>query len=120
MSRVALDNATNKTEASVGPIKWMAPEALMERTYNQKTDVWSFGVVIFEVLERNIPYPDLSVPQVAAYIMQISLMESIPQNNNHPPELLDIMKLCLQLEPEKRPTFEQLILQFDEKLPQEH
>ena len=42
------------------PVKWMAPESLEKGTYNTKTDVWSYGVVVWELLTRGVtPYPDV-------------------------------------------------------------
>lgn len=56
MSRVtAIDGS--KTASNTGPLKWMAPESLSEREYSVFSDVWSFGVVIFEIAMRSEPYP---------------------------------------------------------------
>src|SRR5690242_1699329 len=67
MSRVALDCQTNQTASNVGPIRWMVfhcedfvdfsqpPEALKDRIYNTKTDVWSYGVTLYELLTYEVP-----------------------------------------------------------------
>mmetsp|Transcript_13590 Transcript_13590/g.18804 ORF Transcript_13590/g.18804 Transcript_13590/m.18804 type:complete len:126 (-) Transcript_13590:158-535(-) len=112
MSRVALDNATNKTEASVGPIKWMAPEALMERTYNQKTDVWSFGVVIYEILTRESPYKGYNLMQIGASVGvgKLSLIPELePRRHEFPKKAVEIFKKCLQFDPKERPTLEEIM-----------
>jgi len=48
LSRLQVSDSS-VTNSNVGPIKWMSPEALLEREYSLAGDVWSFGVVIFEV-----------------------------------------------------------------------
>lgn len=55
MSRVYTEN-TGGTYSIVGPLRWMAPEALTQREYCEKTDLWSFGVTIFELASRGDPY----------------------------------------------------------------
>jgi len=112
LSRVTLDNVTNKTEANVGPVKWMAPEALMERIYNQKTDVWSFGVVIFEVLTRESPYKDYNLMQIGAGVGvgKLSLVPEIEKREDEFPAVLGgILKHCLQFDAKSRPDFPQIV-----------
>merc|ERR1711862_596780 len=46
------------SKADVGPIRWMAPEAMNSKFTSEKSDVWSFGVLVYEVLTRRYPYPD--------------------------------------------------------------
>jgi serine/threonine protein kinase len=41
----------------------MAPESILDLVYNEKTDVWSFGIVCWEILSKSEPYPDLDPVQ---------------------------------------------------------
>jgi serine/threonine protein kinase len=50
-------NSGGVTKTENGPLKWMAPECLYERKYSIKTDVWAFGVTLFEIVSRGEPYP---------------------------------------------------------------
>jgi len=118
MSRVSIDNKTNKTENSIGPIKWMAPEALMERKYNTKTDVWSFGVVVYEVLTRKSPYPEHNLMQIGTNVAlgKLSLVNYMMQKENtedFPPVMVEVFKKCLQYKPEDRPEFDDVIQELD-------
>eukprot|EP00027_Filamoeba_sp_ATCC50430_P003991 CAMPEP_0168564304 /NCGR_PEP_ID=MMETSP0413-20121227/13170_1 /TAXON_ID=136452 /ORGANISM="Filamoeba nolandi, Strain NC-AS-23-1" /LENGTH=949 /DNA_ID=CAMNT_0008595959 /DNA_START=88 /DNA_END=2934 /DNA_ORIENTATION=- len=103
MSRVAFDNITNKTISEVGPIRWMAPEAMKRKVYNYKTDVWSYGVVLYEIMTRKLPYFEYDLMQVAANVMmgQMSLIPDIEKKKHlYPPVMVTVMKQCLQLNPD--------------------
>ena len=45
-----------ETGSALGPLKWMAPEALVQKKYSTKSDVWSFGVTVVEILSQEEPY----------------------------------------------------------------
>jgi len=112
MSRIAMDDSAYKTSANVGPIRWMAPEALAERTSSPKTDVWSFGVVIYEMLMRKIPYHGVGLAQVGAQVAmgRISLLSEFSnETEEFPPKLVTVMTQCLQFNPDDRPDFSQIV-----------
>jgi len=58
----------NKTKSDVGPIKWMSPESIKDKVYSDKSDVWSFGVTLWEVLTRKNPYPQMDLITVATKV----------------------------------------------------
>ena len=55
---------SNQTNTFSGPLKWMAPESLMQRKYSERSDVWAFGITVIEILTRLTPYPALSPTEV--------------------------------------------------------
>ena len=71
VARVLTDNG-NMT-AETGTYRWMAPEVIEHRPYNNKADVFSFGVVIWELLTGQIPYPGLTPLQAAVAVVQKGL-----------------------------------------------
>lgn len=48
-------------------MQWMAPESLVDKKYSAKSDVWAFGVTLWEILAREEPYPELDNVQAARY-----------------------------------------------------
>jgi len=99
----------NKTVASVGPIRWMAPECLVDNTYSVQTDIWAFGVVMFEVIERKVPYENLTMNQVAVAVATGTHKLQPTQIN----PLSSLMKRCLTKEPSGRPSFSQICADLD-------
>jgi len=100
------------TRSNTGPLKWMAPESLSEKKYGIKSDVWSFGVTLCEVLTRQEPYPELDNVQAASHVMHKGLKPRPPDNT--PLKLTKLIEQCFQTDPKKRPTFSEIIQVFDE------
>jgi serine/threonine protein kinase len=64
MSRINIDEDANKTQNGVGPVRWMAPECILDDRYSLKSDVWAFAVTIVEILSHSTPYPEWQPLQV--------------------------------------------------------
>jgi fyn-related kinase len=88
------------------PIKWTAPEAMNYNQYTIKSDVWSFGILLTELVTYGRPpYPKMRNQEVVKFLNEGHRMEC-PQNC---PELLyQLMLQCWDENPQKRPTFESL------------
>jgi len=93
----------NKTKSETGPLKWMSPEAIKNRSYSKASDVWAFGVVLYEVLSRQDPYPDLDPVQAALEVTHSNLRLPIPPYA--PVIVSEIMAGCFQTSADKRPSF---------------
>jgi len=65
MSRILTNNESSKTASNIGPLRWMAPESLSRNEYSSRSDVWSFGVLVYEILARDTPYKEMTAAQVA-------------------------------------------------------
>jgi len=106
MSRVLAVSKFNQTRSETGPIKWMAPESLRMKEYSTYSDIWSFGVVIWEILVRQEPYSETKDQiQVALDIVNGKTLQ-IPTWT--PLILKKIINQCFQYEPTKRGTFDQI------------
>ncbi|XP_031178157.1 tyrosine-protein kinase Blk [Sander lucioperca] len=91
-------------EGAKFPIKWTAPEAINYGTFSIKSDVWSFGILLTEIITYGrIPYPGMTNPEV---IRSLDKSYRMPCPDGCPAELYDIMSMCWKQRPEDRPTFE--------------
>ena len=93
-------------------IRWTAPEAAMYYEFSTKSDVWSFGILLWETITYgHIPYPDMTNEEVLTSFKKGYLL---PCPVNCPDYLYSIMKDCWSEDPKKRPTFETLESQLDD------
>ncbi|NXP74536.1 INSR protein, partial [Ramphastos sulfuratus] len=87
------------------PVRWMAPESLKDGVFTAYSDVWSFGVVLWEISSlAEQPYQGLSNEQVLKFVMDGGYLD---QPDNCPERLL--MQMCWQYNPKMRPTFIEII-----------
>ncbi|XP_071444485.1 tyrosine-protein kinase Fer isoform X1 [Hetaerina americana] len=88
------------------PIKWTAPEALNFGKYTSLCDVWSYGVLAWEVFAcGGIPYSGLNNTKARE---KIDSGYRLPAPEGTPPELYQLMLRCWEYEPEKRPHFDEI------------
>ncbi|XP_076354454.1 insulin receptor-like isoform X3 [Tachypleus tridentatus] len=89
------------------PVRWMAPESLKDGVFTIQSDIWSYGVVLWEMATlASQPYRGLSNEQVVNYVVNRGIME-MPEYC--PKKLYDLMRLCWDFNPKARPTFFELI-----------
>jgi ephrin-A len=108
MSRFVANSADAQhvTASSVGPLKWMSPQSLLDKAWNEKSDVWAFGVLMYEVIAREEPYADLEPVQVAAQVCRDGITLEPP--NTFGDDLVDLLHSCMRWEETGRPTFRQI------------
>ena len=103
MSRVKeISRSYGKTRSVYGPVKWMAPECFSLKRYSSHTDVWSFGVLMFEMLTRQEPYGDLDILDIAVGIKSQQL-RPVLDNTLFPKPLCDLAATCWEYDPAHRP-----------------
>uniref|UniRef100_A0A3P8YVQ0 receptor protein-tyrosine kinase n=1 Tax=Esox lucius TaxID=8010 RepID=A0A3P8YVQ0_ESOLU len=96
------------------PVKWIAIESLADRVYTTKSDVWSFGVTMWEIATRGqTPYPGVENSEIYDYLRQGNRLKQ-------PPDCLDsiyaMMFSCWLLSPKDRPQFETLRRELEKTL----
>lgn len=90
------------------PVKWLALEALENRRFSPASDVWSFGVLLWELMTLGqIPYANIDAFEMATYL---KAGYRVAQPVNCPNEIFAIMACCWSFSPEERPKFTQLQL----------
>lgn len=97
-------DSTGVMTAETGTYRWMAPEVIEHNPYGQKADVFSFAIVMWELLTCKVPYSELTPLQAAVGVVQKGLRPPMPPNA--PPALAELMQQCWQRKPESRPSFE--------------
>uniref|UniRef100_A0A8C7PAI5 Tyrosine-protein kinase n=1 Tax=Oncorhynchus mykiss TaxID=8022 RepID=A0A8C7PAI5_ONCMY len=104
LARVIEDDQYTAREGAKFPIKWTAPEAINYGSFTIKSDMWSFGVLLYEIITYGkIPYPGMSNGEVMTSVQRGYRM---PRPENCPNELYDIMTSCWKSKPDDRPTFD--------------
>ncbi|XP_045205164.2 vascular endothelial growth factor receptor 1-like isoform X2 [Mercenaria mercenaria] len=90
------------------PVKWMAIESLTHRLYTTKSDVWSYGIFLWEVFSLGgSPYPGIDLNDKFIGLLKDGYrMEQPPQANQ---DIYNVMLACWEVDPEDRPTFTQLV-----------
>ncbi|XP_008811875.1 serine/threonine-protein kinase STY46-like isoform X3 [Phoenix dactylifera] len=98
--------------AETGTYRWMAPEVIEHKPYDHKADVFSFGILLWELLTGKLPYEYLTPLQAAVGVVQKGLRPTIPKHTN--PKLAELLEKCWQQDPAQRPDFSEIleILQF--------
>ncbi|KAM6325292.1 macrophage-stimulating protein receptor [Podargus strigoides] len=96
------------------PVKWMALESLQTQKFTTKSDVWSFGVLMWELLTRGAsPYPGVDPYDMARYLLR---GRRLPQPCHCPDTLYGVMLSCWAPAPEERPSFTGLVAELERVL----
>uniref|UniRef100_A0A672S8P6 Tyrosine-protein kinase n=1 Tax=Sinocyclocheilus grahami TaxID=75366 RepID=A0A672S8P6_SINGR len=95
--------ASSTQDTAKLPVKWTSPEALREKKFSTKSDVWSYGVLLWEIYSfGRVPYPRIPLKEVVPRVEKGYKMEA---PDGCPAAVYDLMKQCWTLDPAGRPSF---------------
>ena len=89
--------------AETGTYRWMAPEVIRHERYSKKADVFSFGMILFELLTHQLPFADQPALQAAVAVALAAARPPLP--DRCPPALARLVSLCWASESSERPSF---------------
>ncbi|KAI4984983.1 hypothetical protein ZWY2020_017613 [Hordeum vulgare] len=111
LSRLKLETFLS-TKNGKGTPQWMAPEVLRSEPSNEKSDVYSYGVVLWELVTQKIPWDTLNPIQIIAAVGFMDHRLEIPSNTD--PQWASIIESCWDSDPQRRPSFQELLERLQE------
>lgn len=109
LSRLKAQNRS--MTGNCGTVQWMAPEVLASQRYAEPADVFSYGIILWELLTRECPYEGMTPIQCALAVLNKDHRPEIPIWC--PPSLTALIRACVEKDPHSRPTFTQIISALD-------
>ncbi|TKW02416.1 hypothetical protein SEVIR_8G242700v4 [Setaria viridis] len=106
LSRLKLETFL-RTKTGKGTPQWMAPEVLRNEPSDEKSDVYSYGVVLWELVTQKIPWDNLNTMQVIGAVGFMDQRLDIPSDTD--PQWASMIESCWDSDPRKRPSFLELL-----------
>lgn len=97
--------------SAAGTYAWMAPEVIKHSTFSKASDVWSYGVLLWELLTGETPYKGIHTMTVAYGVAVNKLTLPIPSTCPEPWK--NLMEACWDSDPHRRPTFDNILMELD-------
>jgi len=94
------------------PIRWSAPESLLHHTYSKASDVYAFGVFMYEVFARELPFKDKTLIEVAMGVVDQEAPLKLATPGCYPMELRGLLQACMDVYPAKRPTIREVTVKL--------
>ena len=114
LSRLKNLNSISENKGRIGTPHWMPPEIMKAGKYEMSSDVFSYGMILWELLTGEIPYYGLNPNQIIGLVADCRKIVEVPKLGHV--ALRALVKNCLIYEPEKRPSFDYIISYLDNVL----
>ncbi|KAL8003329.1 putative protein kinase [Plasmopara halstedii] len=90
-----------------GSYKWMAPEIIRHEPYSRKADVYSFAIIMWQLLTKDIPYKRQTPMQTAIAVAEHRMRPALPRNT--PSKVAELVEHCWNPDPTRRPDFSAIV-----------
>lgn len=122
LARVVDNTSPNSNEVfemsgETGSLRYMAPEVASGKPYNHKVDIYSFGMILWELVAYQKPFDGMNRDQFYERVVHGGFRPEITKK--FPEDLADVIQRCWSTEAEKRPNFDQIIEELEEILKKE-
>eukprot|EP01127_Copromyxa_protea_P015406 TRINITY_DN442_c0_g1_i2.p1 TRINITY_DN442_c0_g1~~TRINITY_DN442_c0_g1_i2.p1 ORF type:complete len:455 (+),score=52.36 TRINITY_DN442_c0_g1_i2:909-2273(+) len=109
LSCILFNSFVQDKTVAIGSARWMAPEVLMGRKLNDRLDVYSFALILWEIFTRSVPYSEYkTVPDFRDAVCKQGVRPSL-QKKTIPPVVVDIIQRCWAGQPMDRPSFVEVL-----------
>ncbi|CAN1165678.1 Serine/threonine/tyrosine-protein kinase HT1 [Linum perenne] len=102
-----LETQCQETKGNKGTYRWMAPEMIKEKPYTRKVDVYSFGIVLWELTTALLPFQGMTPVQAAFAVAEKKERPPLPASCQ--PALAHLIRCCWAANPSKRPDFSDIV-----------
>lgn len=99
-----MDTDDNRTKSETGPLKWLAPECVLENVYSPKSDAWAWAVTLVEIYTCDVPFPEMTA-MAAATKLAAGTLKGHPIPDEVPALVESLMVSCFAYDPQDRPDF---------------
>jgi serine/threonine protein kinase len=99
----------------------MSPENISRLEYSEKSDVWSYGATLVELITGNVPFPDLEVVEVATKVRDglATALDYLPQQCAAPGWVIKLIQKCFTFDEASRPDFAAVLEFLDDFIPED-
>lgn len=114
LSRLTNIFSLSENKGRIGTPHWMPPEIMKGYKYEEGSDVFSYGMILWEMMTCEIPYYGMTSVQIIGLVGDFRKIVDIPTSGNQ--SLINLLKGCLKYEIDKRPTFEFIIKYLEKEI----
>jgi len=114
LSRIKNFLALQENKGRIGTPHWMAPEIMKGNAYQEASDIFSYGMILWEIVANEIPYYGLSQYQIIGIVGDCMKIVDVPKKAN--PILAKIIKACLSYDITERPDLDSIIKKLEKNI----